>query len=82
MIQVKVITKPSAFAKGMLGYYLQTEGVRGKGFYEAREFSDEGEADIAKGLLELIYTDTLDYSEWDFILRAMLRLAHSNSNQN
>lgn len=80
LITVRTVT--TDWTQSKIAYYLQVaDNVKGKGFYTSREFASEAEAQIAKGILMLLLeTKGINnecYSEYDFLLRATLRLCYS-----
>lgn len=82
METIKIISVETDLVKSGIGKQLVVpDSIKGKGYYNSRIFASEAEAVIAKGILMLlIERDGMNnefYSEWEFLLRATLRLNYS-----
>lgn len=82
MIEIEIKSEITDMVKSGIGYRLQVPDViKGKGFYNSRIYASVAEATIAKGILVLlIERDGINkefYSEFDFLLKATLRLCYS-----
>lgn len=82
MNKIEIKSEATDMVKSGIGYRLEVpDTIIGKGFYNSRIYASIAEATIAKGILMLlIERDGINkefYSEFDFLLRATLRLNYS-----